>query len=59
MEKLDLNRESFEIVSNEELELIGAAKKTYTTPKCNTEQADCCNTDCQVTCTSSVCYCNS
>jgi len=59
MKKLDLKKETFEVVSNEELELVGSAAKTHTTPRCNTQQADCCDTDCDVTCTESVCYCKS
>jgi len=60
MKKLDLKKESFEIVTNEELELVGAAAKTHTTPRCNTDQVGCPGeTDSDVTCTESVCYCKS
>jgi len=60
MKKLDLKKETLEVVSNEELELVGAAAKTHTTPRCNTDQVGCPDeTAADVTCSDSVCYCNS
>jgi hypothetical protein len=61
MKKLNLNKETFEVVSNEELELVGAAKKTHTTPKCDdSSRAGCVpSTSADVTCTESFCYCKS
>jgi len=59
MKKLNFKKETFEVVTNEELELVGSANKTHTTPKCNSQQVDCCDTDCNVTCTESNCFCNS
>lgn len=61
MKKLNLKKETFEVVSNEELELLGAAKKTHTTPKCDISSVPGCpspsSTD--ATCTESYCYCKS
>ncbi len=59
MKKLNLKKETFEVVSHEELELAGAAKKTHTTPKCDNTAVPGCPmpTSTDVTCTDSYCYC--
>jgi len=58
MKKLDLKKETFEIVTIEELELVGAAAKTH--QNCETARPGCpAETDIDVTCTESVCYCKS